>query len=157
MAPKTPKIQVTYASSRYKQAMPFSKKELSGLLALLSARLVEVKPNFATKIELVLGSDYLLNNLNQDFLNCPGPTNTLAFPASKHNSQAMLYLSVETFTRECRLYGQDEKTYALHLLAHAAAHLAGYDHGPEMDLLCATLEQDLAQSLLACNQTELAK
>ncbi len=148
MAQKIPEIQVTYVNARYQRLMPFSRKELLNLLTVLSGRLVELTPDFADKIELVLGSDYLLSNLNQDFLNCPGPTNTLAFPASKHNSRAVLYLSVEAFTRECRLYGQNEKDYALHLLAHAAAHLAGYDHGFEMDLLCAELEQKLAQSLI---------
>ena len=44
-----------------------------------------------------------------------------------------LLLSVDTLRREAFLYGQDETEHCVRLLAHGLAHIAGYDHGPEMD------------------------
>ncbi|WP_035064928.1 rRNA maturation RNase YbeY [Nitratidesulfovibrio termitidis] len=44
-----------------------------------------------------------------------------------------LVLSLDTWRRECQLYGQEPVEHALRLLAHGLGHLAGYDHGPEMD------------------------
>jgi len=44
-----------------------------------------------------------------------------------------LVLSLDTWRRECLLYGQKPVEHALRLLAHGLGHLAGYDHGPEMD------------------------
>ncbi|WP_353118109.1 rRNA maturation RNase YbeY [Nitratidesulfovibrio sp.] len=44
-----------------------------------------------------------------------------------------LVLSLDTWQRECLLYGQEPVEHALRLLAHGLGHLAGYDHGPEMD------------------------
>ncbi len=44
-----------------------------------------------------------------------------------------LVLSLDTWRRECLLYGQEPVEHALRLLAHGLGHLAGYDHGPEMD------------------------
>ncbi|MDR3042771.1 MAG: rRNA maturation RNase YbeY [Desulfovibrio sp.] len=44
-----------------------------------------------------------------------------------------LVLSLDTWRRECRLYGQEPVEHALRLLAHGLGHLAGYDHGPKMD------------------------
>ncbi|MEG6504938.1 rRNA maturation RNase YbeY [Nitratidesulfovibrio sp. 1201_IL3209] len=44
-----------------------------------------------------------------------------------------LVLSLDTWRRECLLYGQEPVEHALRLLAHGLGHLAGYDHGPDMD------------------------
>ncbi|MGJ3522248.1 rRNA maturation RNase YbeY [Nitratidesulfovibrio sp. D1] len=44
-----------------------------------------------------------------------------------------LVLSLDTWGRECLLYGQEPVEHALRLLAHGLGHLAGYDHGPDMD------------------------
>lgn len=44
-----------------------------------------------------------------------------------------LLLSVDTLLREAFLYGQDEREHCIRLLAHGLGHIAGYDHGPEME------------------------
>ena len=41
--------------------------------------------------------------------------------------------------RATLLYGQDPEEHCLRLLAHGLGHLAGYDHGPEMDELCSEM------------------
>ena len=52
-----------------------------------------------------------------------------------------LALSVDTLRREAFLYGQPVDEHAVRLLAHGLAHLLGYDHGPAMDALTASLEE----------------
>lgn len=49
------------------------------------------------------------------------------------NGGASLVLSLDTFERECLLYGQDAAEHLLRLLAHGMAHVGGLDHGPAMD------------------------
>lgn len=82
-------------------------------------------------VELTLCDDSGIAELNRGFLGLPGPTNVLAFPGQ--NGMGSLALSVETICREAWLYGQQPAHYTLKMLAHGLAHLAGHDHGPEMD------------------------
>ncbi len=84
-------------------------------------------------------------------MGCPGPTNVLSFPLEEELAEASapdgpqtfqlgsLVLSVDAVRREAGLYGQDPREHCLRLLAHGLGHLAGYDHGPEMDTLCAAM------------------
>lgn len=110
-------------------------------------------------VELDLVGDEEIARLNAAHLGCTGPTNILSFPA-QDGEPAMptvlpedgphdgphdgadegppchlgwLVLSLDTWRRECLLYGQEPVEHALRLLAHGLGHLAGYDHGPEMD------------------------
>lgn len=73
---------------------------------------------------------------NARHLGCIGPTNVLSFPGDA-SLPGQLLLSLPTWRRECLLYGQDGTEHLLRLLAHGMAHLAGLDHGPEMDALAA--------------------
>ena len=79
-------------------------------------------------------------------MGCHGPTNVLSFPLDESLAETGdddapvqlggLVLSVDALHREALLYGQDVREHCLRLLAHGLGHLAGYDHGPEMDGLC---------------------
>ena len=51
------------------------------------------------------------------------------------NVDLIFVLSAETLARETFLYNQAPYEYTVRLLAHGLLHLAGYDHGPEMDVL----------------------
>lgn len=109
-------------------------------------------------VELDMVGDEEIARLNAAHLGCGGPTNILSFPADEaprtgHSPApeapvpaplgsdaasapchlGWLVLSLDTWQRECLLYGQDPVEHALRLLAHGLGHLAGYDHGPEMD------------------------
>lgn len=100
-------------------------------------------------ISLQLVDDAIIAKLNAEFLGCTGPTNVLSFPAQEVEEAGSvadeedgdgpylgeIALSVDTLAREVRLYGQDEREHLVRLLAHAMLHLAGYDHGEEMDSL----------------------
>lgn len=94
--------------------------------------------------ELRLVDDSEVAALNSSFLGCEGPTNVLSFPAREGAAEegedgerylGEVALSVDTLARETRLYGQDPREHLSRLLAHAILHLAGYDHGEEMEAL----------------------
>jgi probable rRNA maturation factor len=92
--------------------------------------------------ELLLVDDRRMAGLHRRFMGRPGPTNVLSFPEAEGASGAppsgslgQVVLSVDTLLREADLYGQPVAGHAARLLAHAFLHLAGFDHGPEMDAL----------------------
>ncbi len=85
---------------------------------------------------------------NAAHMHCQGPTNILSFPAihNKKDTHAahiphILMLSIDTFRRECFLYGQEPLEHALRLIAHGIAHLLGHDHGDAMWQCCQHLEK----------------
>lgn len=83
-------------------------------------------------IELYLVDDGHIAALNRQFLGCVGPTNIITFPASR-GLAGSLFLSLDTFARECRLYGQKGAEHFLRLLAHGFGHLKGLEHGPRLE------------------------
>lgn len=87
-------------------------------------------------VDLYLLDDAGMAVANARHLGCRGPTNVLSFPGTAGMAGTLL-LSLDTLGRECLLYGQDPREHLLRLLAHGMGHLAGLDHGPEMDALCA--------------------
>lgn len=84
------------------------------------------------RFELYLVDDGHIADLNRRFLGCAGPTNIITFP-SDSGPGGCLFLSLDTFVRECRLYGQNWAEHFLRLLAHGFGHLAGFEHGQRME------------------------
>ncbi len=123
--------------------LPFCRTELrqalSAMLGAAEAGNVE--------LDLVLVRDGGMAACNHGYMRCHGPTNVLSFPmdeqleGDEHTPLQLgsLVFSVDTLHREARLYGQDTREHCLRLLAHGLGHLAGYDHGPEMDELCSSM------------------
>lgn len=95
-------------------------------------------------VELVLTRDREIARLNAAYLYSSGPTNCLAFPdaspAARMLPAGTLFLSLDALRRECLLYGQEPAHHLHRLLAHGLAHLVGFEHSPEMDEICAVLE-----------------
>jgi probable rRNA maturation factor len=94
-------------------------------------------------VELVFVRDVEIAALNRRYLCRQGPTNCLAFPDAGRPGAVFggsFFVSLDTLYRECLLYGQAPAVHLLRLLAHGLAHLAGFDHGEEMDAVCARLE-----------------
>lgn len=123
--------------------LPFCRTELrQALSAMLGAAEAD-----NVELDLVLVRDGNMAACNRGYLQCHGPTNVLSFPMDEQlegDDGAPLQLgslvfSVDTLHREARLYGQDTPEHCLRLLAHGLGHLAGYDHGPEMDELCTSM------------------
>lgn len=105
------------------------KKKLLAMLAVVNKKRIILK-----NVEIYLVNDNTQAAINTKYLACKGPTNIISFP---NGFSGTLILSMDTFLRECLLYGQEAGEHLLRLLAHGIAHLAGYDHGPDMDILCA--------------------
>jgi len=90
------------------------------------------------ELELSLVTDREMARLHQDALGRTGPTNTLAFEdedPERPDYLGEVVLSVDTLARECELYGQWPLEHQARLMAHAFLHLAGMDHGPEMEAM----------------------
>ncbi len=113
---------------------PLSRRELLALVDTLLA----VLGLTGCRLSLTLVDDAGVAALNEEFLRCAGPTNILSFPEGDPDCPeelGALFLSVETLAREAFLYGQQPQEHLARLLAHGILHLAGHDHGPEMDEL----------------------
>jgi probable rRNA maturation factor len=89
-------------------------------------------------LSLTLLDDPGIAVMNAKYLDCQGPTNILSFPEAdpaRPESLGALFLSVDTLAREAFLYGQEPARHLARLLAHGILHLAGHDHGPDMETL----------------------
>ncbi len=100
------------------------------------------------ELDLLLVRDGEMAAYNQTYMGCHGPTNILSFPLEEQpcdsaevTNLGSLVLSVDMLHREARLYGQNLETHCLRLIAHGLGHLAGFDHGPEMDAFCMAMEE----------------
>ena len=91
------------------------------------------------EVLLIVAGDGDIADVNARNLGCTGPTNILSFPG-EGRELGTLFLSADTLEREAVLYGQDVRAHAVRLLAHGMGHIMGFDHSPEMDELCAFLE-----------------
>lgn len=130
-----PKLKVSCVCPTLRYLLPFSDREIANFTCPMLAELAKECPGFTPKAEIIFINDKQMQELNKNYLNCPGPTNTLAFEGQDKN-MGQVYFSLETYNRECTLYGQKKTDHAISLLAHAIVHLAGVMHGQHMDLLC---------------------
>ncbi len=120
--------------ARLNPALPLSAREMRALME----RLLDQLGLTGLELELRLVDDVEIARLNREFLGLGGPTNILSFPSGdmdRPDYLGELALGVDTLTREAVLYGQNPRDHLIRLLAHGLLHLAGYDHGPEMDAL----------------------
>jgi len=128
---------------------PLARRELCELVEALLASLGLC----GSRLTLTLVDDAGIAALNAKYLRCQGPTNILSFPEDDPEAPkelGALFLSVETLVRETFLYGQEPCSHLSRLLAHGILHLAGHDHGPEMDSLT-DLAVGIAESMNACD------
>ncbi len=134
--------------TRLDPAFPLSRREFDAVFAVVA----EALDLSGRGVEIKLVGDKEIARFNQEFMGCPGPTNILSFPADQppgngNDSEpgvqdtdmdgylGELVLSVDALAREADLYGQLPVEHLGRLLAHGMLHLAGYDHGGEMDAL----------------------
>lgn len=125
---------------------PLDKKALTKGLGIMAKMLGRRFPGMARTISLYLVDDKIIAKANEIYMQCSGPTNILSFPGQEDFS-GILLLSVKTYNRECRLYGQAQGEHLLRLLAHGLSHVAGLDHGEEMDDIVEELHIAAYQSL----------
>lgn len=117
---------------------PLDSRELRQALGVMRA-VVSAHARQIPGVDLYLVDDAAMASANAEHLGFQGPTNVLSFPGAPGMAGTLL-LSLDTLDRECLFYGQQPEEHLLRLLAHGMAHLAGLDHGPEMDALSAACE-----------------
>jgi probable rRNA maturation factor len=111
---------------------PLSRRELAEVLEDVADAL----GLDADQVGLRLVGDAEMAALNRRHAGLPGPTNVLSFEAEEgEEGLGELVLSVDTLERETFLYGQEPREHLVRLLAHGLLHLAGLDHGPEMEAM----------------------
>lgn len=120
-------------------------------LALLD--MLETAGIAEAEVDVLLTRDAVMAGYNARFMGCTGPTNVLSFPAApltpvnfvkKNTAQntrlaGSLIISVDTIRREAKMFSKSACEHTLCLLAHGLGHLAGYEHGQEMDFFCSKL------------------
>lgn len=115
--------------SHYRAAawlLPLDLRQLRAVLARMGSAFPSI-----TAVELFLLNDTAIAAINAEQLGARGVTNILSFPAA-FGMIGSLFLSLDTYQRECLLYGQEAEIHLLRLLAHGLAHLSGLDHSAEM-------------------------
>lgn len=128
------RIQAHYAAHAW--LLPLGRREVAHVLRAMLRALTGCEARAPERIELHLLDDAAMSAANLHFMGCTGPTNVLSFPGGE-GLPGILLLSLDTLARECLLYGQEPTEHFLRLLSHGMGHLAGLDHGPVMDRLCA--------------------
>jgi len=144
--PCTAQLAQSFSEQR---ASPFSEQRASPCSEQLApsfseqrASLCTVKPlsaTFSGELSLTFVRDGAMYATNKEYMDCASPTNILSFPLYTSPKEGILVpplgdmvLSVDTVRREAFIYGQEPTDYAIRLLAHAMAHMTGFDHGEPM-------------------------
>lgn len=125
--------------------LPFCRTELHRALSAM----LRAAGSGPAELDLILGPRCGHGGLQPAVHGLPRPHQCLIFSNRRADRRpededvpvqlGSLVFSVDTLHRETLLYGQDPEEHCLRLLAHGLGHLAGYDHGPEMDELCSEM------------------
>ncbi len=124
-------IGVYYSCAKAACGLPLDKYQLMTVLRCMLCELSALGYNIDA-VDLNITNDHIIAALNGDFLGRSGPTNIISFP-SDDGMPGILALSLDTCLRESVIYRQKPDIYLCQLLAHALAHLAGFEHGHAMD------------------------
>lgn len=113
---------------------PFSSPELKFLVEAI----VHKYGWKSEDIEVLVTSDLEIARMNLKFMDLPGPTNVLSFPLEVDQDTGIsgsIVLSAHALQREANLYAQNPSEYCLRLIVHGLLHLAGKEHGLEMETM----------------------
>lgn len=115
---------------------PFTEQQLHLILKLMLDEInTGAFSGIVAGVELHLLDDSRIAEMNLQHFARIGPTNIISFPQLPP-MWGILCLSIDTFQRECIVYGQNPREHFIRLLAHGMGHLAGMEHGMQMDAVC---------------------
>lgn len=80
------------------------------------------------EISVTFVDDASITELNERWLERPGPTDVIAFGLGEAPLVADVYVSVETARRNAGTYGVPLREELFRLVVHGVLHAAGYDH-----------------------------
>lgn len=118
--------------------------------AALAAAGVRLLPD--AEVSVLLTGDAEIRALNARWRKKDTPTNVLSFPAAEGARLATspmvgdIALAYETCRREAEAEGKTFRDHAVHLVAHGALHLVGFDHETDAE---AEIMEALEQRILA--------
>lgn len=149
-----PRVRILRQCHRWDPHFPLARPELEAMMD----RILDILGLHDATLSLKLVDDVAIAKLNRKFMGCEGPTNVLSFPAEEEETPdstgeqelGEIALSVETLARETFLYGQAPVEHLARLLAHAILHLAGFDHGIEMEALTEAAVEGFRDDYPAC-------
>lgn len=129
------RTHITFALSACKPwLLPFELRLLRVAVLAFCAQCAAAGRHISA-VEIVLTDDAEISALNRQFMGCQGPTNVLSFPG--YGSElSTLAVSLDCLAREARVFGLPLGAHLLRLIAHGVAHLAGFEHGRDMDEMC---------------------
>lgn len=84
-------------------------------------------------LSVVFTGDAFMRRINLTYRRKDKPTNVLAFPIAEGVGE--IYLDIPYISRESAKYDHAPKIHLDYLFVHGLLHLAGYDHGDEMERL----------------------
>ena len=85
------------------------------------------------ELSLVICSDTLAQRMNQQYRNKSYTPNVLSFSLMTDTGE--IFLNLRASEREAKKYNLTLTNRVAYLFIHACVHLAGHDHGREMDKL----------------------
>ncbi|MEI7942407.1 MAG: rRNA maturation RNase YbeY [Candidatus Riflemargulisbacteria bacterium] len=74
-----------------------------------------------------------MNGLNQKFRNKQEATDVLTFPMFEDELIGDIYICLEQVNKKAKTYQIDNKEQLIMTIAHAFAHLSGYDHNNDKE------------------------
>ncbi len=89
-----------------------------------------------SNLNIVLGDDDLLKQLNKDFRGYDEPTDVLAFDLSDDPSavEGDIYISLDRAEFQAAQFGEKTSKETVRLAVHGFLHLCGWDHDDEVSL-----------------------
>lgn len=90
-----------------------------------------------TSLNIVLGNDEFLQQLNKDFRGYDEPTDVLAFDLCEESSETVegdIYISLDRALAQATERGEKASRETIRLAVHGFLHLCGWDHDDEDSL-----------------------
>tara|TARA_B100000745_G_scaffold20507_1_gene14129 strand:- start:7681 stop:8049 length:369 start_codon:yes stop_codon:yes gene_type:complete len=82
-------------------------------------------------LSLVLMGDTLATGLNKTHKGRKGPTDVLSFPLDRHEGE--IFINVRRAERDAKSFGHTPRQHIAFLYIHSCLHLAGFEHGEDME------------------------
>lgn len=120
-------------------ALPVSLREIRYLAGTI---LTGLKTR-AAGLDILVACDRTMQDYNFRFLGLKSTTNVLSFPEGVDEQEGVsgqLIINFDAVRRESLLYGQEPSACLARLMVHGMLHLAGYEHGAEMEGAAEELE-----------------
>ncbi len=108
-----------------------SKNPLSAKRASLWTTMAETTLGKKYDLSVVFAGDAFMHKLNMTYRSKDKPTNVLAFPIADDSGE--IYLDIPYIKRESKKYDHAPEVHLDYLFIHGLLHLAGHDHGDEME------------------------